>query len=66
MFNIMTFKDNTWQAAEYEGYFEITLMMYEYWLTENGKDFEYNASNVKIHQCTEKDREYFNPRSDLR
>ena len=63
MFNIFIFKDNIWQAAEYEGYFEINLMMYEYWLEKDS--IKFNSSLVKTHKCTEKDRDYFYPKTDF-
>ena len=63
MFNIFNFKDNRWQAAEYQGYFEIDLVMHEFWIEEN--NFYYNSSIVKTHRCSEKDRNYFYPTTDF-
>ena len=62
-FNILVIKDDRWQAAEYEGYFEINLLMIEYWYEENR--LIYNSSIVKTHKCTEKDRNHFYTKTDF-
>ena len=57
VYNILSFRDNKWEAIDYDGYLEINLMKYE--VNYDGIAYQIDSSEVNSHECTYEDLDNF-------